>query len=215
MRKAVSWLNNMKIFEEIFRKAEHESMLFLTLDYSFEKTNIEVGGFGSQYLFGRVTYKEKRPLNKLKESQKLVTLSIEPLRLEVDLSIGYGIDKSKIYSIYELYRLECNDPFPNRKYNLYDSTEDFEKLKCIFEELTTILKRYGDRFFSSDTSLWKDLENQRINEYKDINDSLKSKNATKAFKEKNWEIFITIIESKKSELSELEKKRLQYAKKQI
>jgi hypothetical protein len=36
-----------------------------------------------------------------------------------------------------------------------------------------------------------------------------------AFKEKDWGSFITSIESKKSELSELEKKRLQYARKQL
>jgi hypothetical protein len=205
----------MDIFEEIFRKAEHNEMLFLTSEFSFEKTKIDVGGFGSQYLFGSVTYKEKRSLYKSNAHRKFVILSIAPYRLEADLFIGYGKDEFNTYSIAELYSLECGNPFPNRKYNLYDSTKDFEILKCIIEELTSILKSYGNRFFSSDTSLWEDLKNQRANEFSIIDDSIKSKNAAKAFKEKDWESFITSIESKKSKLSELEKKRLQYAKKQL
>ena len=95
-------------------------------------------------------------------------------RLEADLYIGFGKDEINIYSINELYSLECANPFPNRKYNLYDSAKDFEKLKCIIEELTTILKRYGNRFFSSDMSLWEDLKNQSVIKFTEIDDAIKS-----------------------------------------
>ena len=70
---------------------------------------------GTQWVFGSAHYVEDTKWYGLFSKKRFICLSTAPLRFELDLEFGFG--KSRC-TIYELYRLECDHTFPERKHCL-------------------------------------------------------------------------------------------------
>ncbi|MBM9592150.1 hypothetical protein JWG41_17015 [Leptospira sp. 201903075] len=163
-------------------------------------------------VFASATYIEKPKKLFSKKSNKFIRLSIAPLRLEIDLDFGWG---ENTFTIYELYKLEGNFKFPERKYSLYEAMYDEKQLQFEFERLIEIFKLCGKRFLSNDMLLKRDLEQQRQNISSVTKNEMISKKAEKAFKDHLWEDVVTLLTGKENSLSSLNQMRLKYAKKKI
>lgn len=202
-------------FMNAFNEAERNSMGFLKSEYAFHVVNRKViDEAGTQYVFGTVTYAEASSLDGPSSLERFVTLSIAPLRLELDLDIGIGEDRKNAYSIYELHSLEQNEEFPKRQHNLYEAMYDAKQLQAVFEVLAQALRSCGGRFFAGDMSLWEDLSRQRFLDAQSQEDAHASREAKKAFSEKQWKKVIKLLEPGESRLDEADVAKLNYARKQ-
>ncbi|NVN92484.1 MAG: hypothetical protein HXX11_18060 [Desulfuromonadales bacterium] len=197
-------------FSEIFYEAERNAMSFMESEYSFRSVDRRVV---DEWVFGTATYAEAPTLNKPRDLELFVTLSVAPLRLELDLYIGVGENKKTNYSIYELYRLERVGDFPRRQHNLYEAMHDVQQLQAEFENLTQVLRDCGSRFFAGDKLLWDDLSKQRLSLTKAQDDIRASRNAEKAFTAKQWDQVIILLEPRESRLSKVDTAKLTYARK--
>jgi hypothetical protein len=203
----------MSAFEKVFCEAEERALGFLKTQYPFRVINRFISATPASMAFGGVvTYAETLSLFRPKSKRRFVTLSIAPLRLELDLDIGRGQDR---YSIYELHHLEGSGPFPDRTHDLYQAMHDASQLSNEFERLAMVLQDCGKRFFANDPGLWTDLKNQRASLAQKQEREQMNSDAEKAFKEKNWQKVVHILEEHQADLSELARARLNYARKQI
>lgn len=90
----------MGTFTDVFVEAARKAMGFLEADYSFREVDRRViEGKGTQHVLGTVTYAESFPSQEPCNSPRFVTLSVAPLRLELDLDVGIGEDRREFYTI--------------------------------------------------------------------------------------------------------------------
>ncbi|PJZ94958.1 hypothetical protein [Leptospira meyeri] len=202
----------MPTFAQTFKAVENNinSLIFnfgykLADFYTYEAEN-------TMAVFAYATYIEKPKKIFSKKSNKFIRLSTAPLRLEIDLDFGWG---ENTFSIYELYKLEGDFKFPERKYSLYEAMYDEKQLQSEFERLIEIFKLCGKRFLSNDILLKHDLEQQRQNISSTTKNEIIFKKAEKAFKDHLWEDVVTLLTDKENSLSSLNQMRLKYAKKMV
>jgi hypothetical protein len=202
----------MAVFTDIFVEAAREALEFLKADHSFREVDRQVvEENGTQWVFGTITYVESSS----QSPSRFVTLSVAPLRLELDLNVGIGEDRTEFYTIHELHQLEGRGEFPGRQHDLYDAMHDREKLLAEFKRLTTVLRSCGSRFFAGDVSLWDDLREQRSGEAQARDDRKASLDAEAAFKAHQWNRIVKLLENREFRLSKLDASRLRYARKQL
>ncbi len=132
--------------------------------------------------------------------------------MELDLDIGIG---DSFFGIYELHELEGTKGFPERAHDLYKAMHDKSMLSSEFERLIQVLTDCGSRFFSNDTSLWADLNEQRARHVQERENDQIFKSAEVAFKKQDWETVVNLLEDKHQFLSKLDLGRLSYAKKKV
>jgi hypothetical protein len=201
----------MQDFKDVFLQAEQQAFQFLKAEHGFKMIDQKIEeAKGTMTVFGAVTYGKSSFLEFGKG--RFVTLSTAPLRLELDLDIGVGQER---YSIYELHSLESDGQFPERTHDLYQAMHDAEQLLSEFRRLASILQACGERFFANDRTLWTDLKNQRALAAQRHEFIRMNSDAEKAFKDKNWQKVVDILESHHADLNELASARLKYAHKQI
>ncbi|RTL50147.1 MAG: hypothetical protein EKK46_13690 [Rhodocyclaceae bacterium] len=88
----------MSTFPAAFAKAERKAMLFLVAEHGFHSQEHDaVETVGTQAVFASVAYVETRPISQSHE--RFVQLSMTPLRLELDLDIGFGREKTQFFTI--------------------------------------------------------------------------------------------------------------------
>jgi hypothetical protein len=205
----------MSAFKDVFCEAESKAMDFLVSKYAFRVANKEViDKTGTMNVVGIITYVETLPANKSSNDERFVTLSVAPLRLELDLDFGIG-NRKNFFTIYELHRLAGDGSFPQRQHDLYEAMHDTAQLLAEFKRLTDVFQNCGHRFFAGDKSLWDDLKQQRLSETQTRTDILASRNAEKAFKAKLWEKAASFLEPRENRLNEIDAARLKYARKQL
>ncbi|PJZ43784.1 hypothetical protein [Leptospira brenneri] len=202
----------MITFTQTFKNVENNiNSLISNLGYKLEDLHTYEAD-NTMAVFASATYIEKSKKLFSKRSNKFIRLSIAPLRLEIDLDFGWG---ENTFTIYELYKLEGNFKFPERKYSLYEAMYDEKQLQFEFERLIKIFQLCGKRFLSNDILLKRDLEQQRQNISSVTKNEMISKKAEKAFKDHLWEDVVTLLTGKENSLSSLNQMRLKYAKKKI
>jgi hypothetical protein len=202
----------MGIFRDVFPEAAREAMHFLEVTYAFREVEMRViGEDGATQVLGSVTYAD----SSAQDSARFVTLSVAPLRLELDLDVGIGGDRREFYTVYELHQLEGRGQFPSRQHDLYKAIHDRQQLLYEFEILTTVLRTCGSRFFAGEISLWEDLRKQRSLEAQTRDDQRASQDAETAFKAHNWQRVVALLERRESRLTKLDSSRLRYARKQL
>lgn len=202
-------------FADVFNEAEKNAMSFLSSEYSFCVVDRRVyDERGTQYVLGVVTYAEPASSNKPSNLVRFVTLSVAPLRLELDLDIGIGEDRKARHSIYELHSLEKGGEFPRRQHNLYEAMHDVGQLQAEFEILAQVLRSCGSRFFAQDMLLWEDLRRQRLSAAQNQEDASSSLEAEKAFRAKRWEEVIKLLGGREPRLGKVAAAKLSYARKQ-
>lgn len=195
----------MQDFKTVFLQAEQKAFQFLKIEHDFKLVDQNIEEVkGTMAVFGAVTYRDNKGY--------CVTISTAPLRLELDLDISFEKER---YSIYEFHSLEGGSPFPGRTHDLYQAMHDAEQLSSEFERLAAALRTSGQRFFAHDKTLWNDLRNQRDLAAQKQESLQINNNAEKAFKDKNWQKVIDILELHQDNLNELASARLKYARKQI
>ncbi len=202
----------MNTFNQTFQSMEKNISLQL-IKLGFKLSDLSITETpGSMGVFASAHYLENRIGFFMNKNRKFIRLSTAPLRLELDLDFGWG---ESSFSIYELYKLEGDFNFPERTHDLYEAMYEASQLQAEFERLINIFERCGKRFLSNDISLKHDLENQR-SKYADIaaNEKIFNK-AEKAFKAHLWHEVVLLLEDNEKYLSELNKKRLQYARKMV
>lgn len=202
----------MHSFEVVYLEADNKALEFLTSEHSFiiQDRKVYVPKPETHEISAYTRYAE---LSTGRAPQRYVMLSIAPLRLELDLDVGYtdGMN-SEEYSIQELYRLENGGEFPKRTHNLYEAMHDGQLLRHEFERLSSVFKECGRRFFANDKTLWDDLKSQRTSTLKAEETERAHLNAERAFQEKNWQKIIEILQPIENTLGEVDLKRLKYAR---
>lgn len=192
-------------FSDVFYEAERNAMAFLEDEFSFCKVERKVvDETGTQYVFGIATYSKAITSETQQNLKVFVTLTVAPLRLELDLDIGLEEDSKTKYSIYELHSLEQGGEFPRRQHKLYEAMHDVQQLQAEFEILTQALRACGGRFFAGDKSLWDDLRKQRLTAIDTQDYIYVSHDAEKAFTAKQWDKVINLLEPRESKLSKVD-----------
>lgn len=195
----------MQNFKGIFLQAEQRVFQFLKTEHKFKVVDLNIEEIkGTMAVFGAVTYGD--------DKGHFVTISVAPVRLELDLDIS---TKKECYSIYELHNLEGKGVFPERKHDLYQVMHDVEQLSNEFERLASVFRESGKRFFVHDRALWNDLRNQRILAIQKQEHTQMNIEVEKAFKDKNWQKVVDILELYQEDLSTFVSARLRYARKKI
>ena len=201
----------MKTFEEIFDEvAANLKDAFAPYGFALER-HFANEGASIQSVFGGLLFFEKRRWIHFFKARRYVSLSVAPLRLEIDLLFGCGI---KEYTLYELYELERVGEFPRREHDLYEARHDGNQLQLEFERLIRVFLANGSRFINNDRSLWRDLLNQSSKKAVSLENERLSKKGAIAFKAQNWREVVRLFKRRKG-LSELDQKRLNYAQKKL
>ncbi len=204
----------MSAFPIAFAEAEAKAMHFLVADHGFRPQEREaVETSGTQAVFASVTYVEARPTSQSHE--RFVRLSMAPLRLELDLDIGFGRDRKQYFTIHELHQLIGSGALPPRTHDMHQAMHDSAQLAEEFEVLAAVLRDAGARFFSGDPSLWEDLRKQRLTWAKSRDDMEASKRAEGAFKAKEWRRVVDLLSPIEETLGRTDAARLRYARKQL
>ena len=167
---------------------------------------------GSQWIGGAAHYVEKGSWYYPFQRKRFIRLSTAPLRLELDLEIGKG---DSTYSIYELNDLEGTKGLPAREHDLYEAMHGEKQLRSEFERLIQVLFDCGSRFFSNESSLWTDLHEHRLRHVDERENNQVLNDAVAAFKRKDWETVVKLLEEKQQDLSNLDLGRLNYAKNKL
>lgn len=202
----------MPTFTETFKLAERYIRPLLE-ERGFKLDEVSITDeSGSQWVCGAAHYVEKKNWRRPFNRKRFIRLSTAPLRLELDLDIGKG-DIS--YSIYELHELEGNKKFPERAHDLYKAMYDESQLISEFERLIQVLSECGSRFLSNDSSLWSDLNEQRVRHAEERENERVLKDAEMAFKKQDWAKVVSLLEDKHKILSKLDSGRLKYAGKKL
>lgn len=204
----------MSNFEAVYLEAE-KALDFLKSEHHFVVSDRKINDpdASTQFVGGYTKFIDSSTKGNF---ERFVTLSTAPLRLEMDLDIGFNESgKEEFYTIFELHRLESAAQFPARQHNLYDTIKDAQQLRAEFEILSNVLKQCGARFFANDKSLWDDLRKQRALISQTHQDEQMHLDAEKAFKEKNWQKVINLLKGNEARLGELDRTRFNYALKQM
>ena len=198
-------------FAEAFCAAEQAAFDFLVAEHGFSRDEREVGrGDAERGVFGRVVYRS--PVS-AKGTSREVTLTIAPLRLELDLALSRTA--SPPCRIEELHALEGRGNFPRREHSLYDAMHEPHQLQAEFERLAGVLRRIGSRFFEDDPYLWEDLEERR--ERAAADDAIRQQLALsrERFKARAWHEVIDILAPLERRLGRTATARLDYARRKV
>ncbi|WP_135629379.1 hypothetical protein [Leptospira meyeri] len=202
----------MTTFSQTFKTVEKNINSLIT-NLGFKLADLHTSeSQNTMEVFASAFYIENSKKNFSKRNNKFIRLSTAPLRLDLDLDFGWG---ENTFSIYELYKLEGNFKFPERKYSLFEAMYDEKQLQSEFERLIEIFKLCGKRFLSNDKTLTRDLEEQREKIASFSDNEMIFKKSEKAFKEGLWEDVVSLLTGKEKFLSTLNQKRLEYAKKRL
>jgi hypothetical protein len=133
---------------------------------------------------------------------------------EIGIEIYPPNDKKNVFYLTDIIGIK-NDNLARQYYN--PTITKKKDMKIFLEKQANILREYGERIFNGDTSIWKELEGynkKRVDLYWDsIKMSTLREKANIAFKEKNYNAFIKIVEGNEDLLNDLERKKLLFAKK--
>ena len=201
----------MPTFEESFCAAEQQAFSFLVDEHGFRAVERQVARRSAQDgVSGHVVY---RSLGSAQELERAVSLSIAPLRLELDLHISRG--KSGVYAIEELHALDGQGVFPRRQHGLYDAMHDPEQLLAEFTRLAGVLRASGARFFNDEPDLWEGLEDQRARRAED--EAIKQTLALsqEVFRARDWPRVIDLLSPIEFRLGRAASARLTYAKRKV
>jgi hypothetical protein len=197
----------MATFEESFCFAEEEALGFLVTEHGFSAVRREVvEGAGQHGVYGLVVY--QRPVSPSTHRSE-VSLSIAPLRLELDLCVK--IEASASYSVEELYTLQRLGAVPPREHGLYEAMHNPNELLVEFERLAAILRAAGGRFFSNDQSLWPELQAQREAALQAEEDQRTLAQSEQSFRAKDWSRVVALLGPLSARLSKAASARLSYA----
>jgi hypothetical protein len=198
-------------FADSFCAAEQAAFDFLVGEHGFERGERQVGRRGiDRGVFGRVVYRSPASADGVTRE---VTLTIAPLRLELDLALSRTA--SPTCRIEELHALVGRGAFPPRQHSLYDAMHDPEQLQAEFMRLAGVLRAIGARFFEDDPWLWEDLEARRARQAED--DAIRRQLALskERFRARAWQDVIDILAPLEDRLGRNASARLDYAKRKV
>lgn len=192
-----------------------EALDFLASEYQFSIGHRDVQDISdSLHAYGATRFVDKASAKK--DDQWFVVLSMAPWRLELDLDIGiHSEGTEETYSIRELHALNRSTDFPEITHDLNKAMHDGQAL---FEEvgrLANVLRSSGARFFAKDKTLWNDLRAARHAREKEFRDAQSYAASKRAFSAKDWKHVIDILEPRKTRLDDLNRARLDYARKRL
>jgi len=195
-------------FAASFGAAEEAAFGFLVSEHGFQADAREVGRAGSEHgVFGRVVYRS--PTSADGRSRE-VTLTIAPLRLELDLVLS--CTASPPCRIEELHALEGRGGFPPRQHGLYDAMLEPAQLQAEFMRLAGVLHACGERFFDDDPWLWQDLAVRRARLAEDDEVRRTLALSKERFRAREWEQVIDLLAPLEHRLGRTATARLAYAK---
>ena len=195
-------------FAESFAAAEQAALGFLVEEHGFRRDEREVGRAGiDRGVFGRVV---SRAPASAKGHSREVTLTIAPLRLELDLKLSRST--SLPCRVEELHALEGRGSFPRRQHGLYDAMHEPEQLQAEFMRLAGVLRACGERFFDDDPYLWEDLGAKRMRRAQDNAVRRTLAQSRERFRARDWAQVIDLLAPIEHRLGRNATARLAYAK---
>ena len=198
-------------FAESFCAAEQAAFGFLVGEHGFHRDERPVGRDSAERgVFGRVVYRSPASPEGISRE---VTLTIAPLRLELELALSRTA--SPPCRIEELHALEGRGAFPRREHSLYDAMHEPEQLQAEFARLAGVLRAIGARFFDDDPYLWEDLEARRERQAED--DAIRRQLALsrERFRARAWRDVVDILAPLEHRLGRNATARLDYAKRKL
>ena len=195
-------------FAESFAAAEQAAFGFLVSEHGFQVVEREVGRDGAERgVFGRVVYRSAPSAG---GASRQVTLTIAPLRLELDLKLSRST--SLPCRVEELHALEGHGSFPRRQHGLYDAMHEPEQLQAEFMRLAGVLRACGERFFDDDPYLWEDLGAKRMRRAQDNAVRRTLALSRERFRARDWAQVIDLLAPIEHRLGRNATARLAYAK---
>ncbi|MBX7244121.1 MAG: hypothetical protein K1X53_01405 [Candidatus Sumerlaeaceae bacterium] len=197
-------------FEEAFYAAEEEALGFLVRDHGFralERMASEEDGFAY------TTYVQNLPPEPANTYPRYVTLTMEPLRPALDLSIAN--EPGDTYTVAELYRLVRDLPMVPFEHNLSDEMHDPAQMAAEFTRLADVLRQCGARFFGGDHTLWADLHALRVALAHEQQDQRALAAADTAFHAHDWHQVAELLRPMEGRLHHAEAAKLAHAEKRL
>jgi hypothetical protein len=159
----------------------------------------------------------KEDITFLRYEVNFVFINIFHGRISYEIGIEIGCHKNvENETIYPIeYLIGMLDEIAAKRY-FRPSGNTKETIRNCLNTQAQLLKNYGDRVFHGDTTIWDELEtykNKKINEYwkkMKINDFREKANS--AFREKRYNDFIKLFSTYEIQLTELERKKLEFAR---
>ena len=198
-------------FAESFAAAEQAALGFLVEEHGFHRDEREVGRAGlDRSVFGRVVYRSPASA---KGFSREVTLTVAPLRLELDLELSRT--GSPPCRIEELHALESRRAFPRREHGLYDAMHEPEQLQAEFMRLAGALRACAARFFEDDPYLWEDLEDRRARRAEDEEIRRTLERSKERSRARQWREVIDLLAPIEHRLGRTASARLAYARRKV
>ncbi len=149
--------------------------------------------------------------------EQIVRLSTAPCRGELDLEVArkWPAKYEHTINVYELWRLDPTQPCWEHAYGIYESFGNLEKLRHEYGVLAEMLRTSGRPFFDNDPSLWKRVGQLRHDDAEKQRRIEIEKKSDNTFKLRDWKSTVELLESLGDNLTQLERARLSYARKQL
>lgn len=189
-----------KVAENDFPRIVKDKLAFLVENFGFDFEPSERGSvkFKSKQVYLRVTYEYHRSHE--------IGVSMGFKSASMDCVVSFD-------TIRAYYRGDVDTSFPSY---MADSAEEMES--CL-QQVALFLEEDVEKLLRGEKAEWKALgefELERSEQYtKKMVMAQPRKRANKAWKEEDYERFVRIMEPHLDDLSELEKKRFDYAERQI
>lgn len=204
-----------------FTNAARDSLSFLVADRGFTEDSITLPNDANLvYATYAITY-TRRTRTSL---PLFVRLSVTPARGELYLECIAGMlhNRERACDVRELVAIETSGSALEFDKAVSQAIGHPEAMREQFKTYATALENFGDRFFDQDDTLWDDVRSLRKDCLQQYECDARSRadqqllhESELAFKAKDWQRVVSLLNNVDAVLTEAQSKRLSYARKHL
>ena len=192
-------------WHEVFIQSVRKAYSFLEIEHGFCLESTDGMDAGASVKYTR----------DLQNSQKqIVTISACPRRLEFDFTVSQlpESEETSEFELEDIYPVAC---LAERKTGIYTAHTNPNSLNYEIEQSANRFKALCAEFFEDPIAFWRKVREYRRRTQETEKQQRLSEEAAKAFRVKDYERVVKLLNDAKLELNEVDRKRLHYAQKNL